>query len=163
MLDWLDPLLKPVRELEWWQALLISVGLFVVMFFGSIGAVAFVLVRLPSTYFQTDHQPAFLWERRHAALRWTALIGKNVFGVLLVVVGIILSLPGVPGQGLLTILIGLMLISFPGKRRLEQKLVSRPGVFQAVNRLRARFGKPPLVLDDQPPARQVSEAEKITL
>jgi len=121
------------------------------------------LVQLPASYFQADHPPAFLWQKRHLALRCTPLIAKNLPGVLLVLIGIILSLPGVPGQGILTILIGVMLLNFPGKRHLEQRLVSRPRVFHAVNRLRARFGRPPLVLDDQFPARQVPEIEKIML
>ena len=47
---------------------------------------------------------------------------------------------------LATILIGLMLIDLPGKRRLERKLVGRPRILRAINRLRKRFGSPPLVL-----------------
>jgi hypothetical protein len=55
--------------------------------------------------------------------------------------------PGVPGQGVLTILLGIMLLDFPGKRALETRIVGRPRVNGAVNALRARFGKPPLILD----------------
>ena len=62
-------------------------------------------------------------------------------------IGIVLSLPGVPGQGLLTILLGIMLLDFPGRRKLEVKILSRPQVFKAINKLRHRFGKPPLKLD----------------
>jgi hypothetical protein len=58
-----------------------------------------------------------------------------------------LSLPGVPGQGILTILLGIMLLDFPGKRRFEYWLVSRPKIFAAINKLRHRFSKPALVLD----------------
>jgi hypothetical protein len=47
----------------------------------------------------------------------------------------------------LTILIGLMLLNFPGKRRLERRLVSRPRILAAINALRAHFGKPALLLD----------------
>jgi UPF0716 family protein affecting phage T7 exclusion len=83
---------------------------------------------------------------RHAALRLTARVGKNVLGVILVVVGIVLVLPGVPGQGMLTILIGLMLLDVPGKRRLERRIVGRRRILKAINRLRKRFGGPPLVL-----------------
>ena len=72
---------------------------------------------------------------------------KNMLGVALVILGIIMSLPGVPGQGLLTILLGLMLLDLPGKRGWEQKLVKRPKVLQTINQLRGKFGKPPLVLD----------------
>jgi UPF0716 family protein affecting phage T7 exclusion len=73
---------------------------------------------------------------RHAALRLTARVGKNVLGVLLDVVGIVLVLPGVPGQGMLTILIGLMLLDVPGKRRLERRIVGRRRILKAINRLR---------------------------
>jgi hypothetical protein len=74
-------------------------------------------------------------------------VGKNIGGILLVALGIVLSLPGVPGQGLLTVLLGIMLLDFPGKHRLEQKLLSRPSIVNAINKLRARFDKKPLELN----------------
>ncbi len=52
---------------------------------------------------------------------------------------------GVPGQGLLMVLIGLMLVDFPGRRRVEKALARRPGILATVNRLRARFSRPPLL------------------
>jgi hypothetical protein len=58
-----------------------------------------------------------------------------------------MSLPGVPGQGILTILLGLIMMDIPGKRPFETGLVKRPKVLQSINRLRERFGKPPLILD----------------
>jgi len=61
--------------------------------------------------------------------------------------GILMSLPGVPGQGLLTILLGIMLLDFPGKRGLEYKLVSKPRVRDAINKLRHKFDKPDLILE----------------
>nr|ALS89658.1 putative transmembrane protein (PGPGW) [uncultured bacterium] len=66
---------------------------------------------------------------------------------MLVVLGVVMSIPGVPGQGILTILLGVMLLDFPGKRNFERKLVTRPQVRNAINKLRHRFGKPELVLD----------------
>jgi hypothetical protein len=58
-----------------------------------------------------------------------------------------MSLPGVPGQGVLTILLGIMLLDLPGKRRLEQKILKQPKVLKKINSLRQKFSKPPLVLD----------------
>jgi hypothetical protein len=84
---------------------------------------------------------------QHPIVRWAGVILKNVLGTLLVLLGLFLSLPGIPGQGLLTILIGVMLLSFPGKRRLERRLVSRPSVLAAINALRAYFGKPAMRLE----------------
>lgn len=129
-----------------WTSVMWGVLIFIVTFTISIAAVSYVIVRLPPTYFQASHSRAFL-VGRHPAMRWSALILKNIFGLFLVLLGMVMSLPGVPGQGVLTILLGLMIMDFPGKRRLEHKLVSRPKVLKAINRLRAKFDRPPIVLD----------------
>jgi hypothetical protein len=117
-----------------------------VTFSVSLAVVSFILVNLPPTYFQQSH-PRDFWLERHASIRWAGVIGKNALGVVLVLLGILMSIPGVPGQGILTVLLGIMLLDFPGKQQLEYKLVSRPKVLQAINRLRHRFSKSPLVLD----------------
>ena len=77
--------------------------------------------------------------------RVTVLRAQNALGLVLIAVGLVMSVPGVPGQGLLTVLIGLMLVDFPGRRRLERALARRRGLLAAMNRIRARFGHPPLL------------------
>jgi len=129
-----------------WQRALLGVVLFLITFSGSLGLVSLILIKLPADYF-CSHYDRQLWSGRAPALRIAAAIGKNVLGILLVMLGIIMSLPGVPGQGLLTILLGVMLVDFPGKDRLERKLLHRPAIRNSIDRLRARFGKPPLLLD----------------
>ena len=146
-MDWLTRQLE-AWGLTWWQVLagvLISAVTFVV----STAVVMFVLVKLPANYFHSSHEREFLVDR-HRALRWAGIIAKNLFGLVLVFSGVVMSLPGVPGQGVLTILLGIMLLDFPGKRDLETKLVGRPKVFRAINHLRAKFDKPPLMLDVEP-------------
>lgn len=128
------------------RGVLFGLLLFVVTFAVNLAIVSFILIKLPASYFQEFHSREF-WTERHPIVRLVAIIGKNVLGVVLVALGVVLSLPGIPGQGLLTILLGIMLLDFPGKRRLELKLVSRPRIFRAINNLRHRFGKPALVLD----------------
>jgi len=129
-----------------WQSVLLGVLLFLVTFSISLAIVCFIMVRIPPDYFHKD-RPRDLWADRHPAVRFLGVFAKNVLGVVLVVLGILLSLPGVPGQGFLTILLGIMLLDFPGKRTLEYKLVSRPQVLKTINKLRHRFGKPSLVLE----------------
>lgn len=129
-----------------WQSVLLAVLLFLVTFTISLAIVSFIMVRIPADYFQKD-RPRDLWSDKHPAVRFLAVFAKNLLGVALVVLGILMSIPGVPGQGILTILLGIMLVDFPGKRNLEYKLVSRPQVRNAINKLRHRFGKPSLVLD----------------
>jgi len=129
-----------------WSRVLFGVLVFLITFTTSLGIVSLILVKLPADYF-CSHYDRKLWRERSPALRITAHVGKNVLGALLIVLGIIMSLPGVPGQGLLTILLGVMLVDFPGKDRLERKLLHRPSIRKSIDKLRARFGKPPLQLD----------------
>jgi hypothetical protein len=128
------------------RGVILGVALFAVTFAGSLGIISFILVKVPSTYFQQSH-PRKFWVERHPVIRWAGLIAKNLLGVVLVLLGILMSIPGVPGQGILTILLGVMLLDFPGRRQLEHKLVSRPMILEKINRLRHKFSKPPLVLD----------------
>jgi hypothetical protein len=129
-----------------WQSALIGVLLFLVTFAVSLAIVSVIMVKIPADYFRKD-RPRELWADKHPAVRFLGIFAKNLLGVVLVVLGIIMSLPGVPGQGILTILLGVMLLDFPGKRELEYRLVSRPRVFNAINKLRHRFGKESLVLE----------------
>jgi hypothetical protein len=128
-----------LRDLLW------VVAVFLATFVLSLAVVSWLLVLLPATYFvERDRRP--FWVGQPPVVRWSGLIAKNLLGAALVAGGVVLSLPGIPGQGLLTILIGVMLLDFPGKRKLERKIVGMPRVLRTINRLRARFGKPPLVL-----------------
>lgn len=144
MIDWLTQTIHG-WGLTWGQVLL-GVGASVIMFVVSTAVVSFVLVKLPANYFHSSHDREFMVER-HPVLRAVGIAAKNVFGFVLVVLGVIMAVPGVPGPGVLSILLGIMLLDFPGKRTLETRIVSRPRVNDAVNTLRARFGKPPLMLD----------------
>jgi hypothetical protein len=127
------------------RGLLWGVAIFLVTFTVSIAITVVVLIKLPATYFKAEHGREF-WVERHPVLRWGGLVGKNLLGVFLVLLGIVMLIG--PGQGLLTILLGVMLLDFPGKRALELKLVSRPKVLDAINRLRRKFDRPPLQLDE---------------
>jgi hypothetical protein len=73
------------------------------------------------------------------------LIGRNLLGYVFIVAGILMLVT--PGQGMLTILIGLTLVNFPRKYRLERWIVSRRPVLRSVNWLRRRAGCPPLSLE----------------
>ncbi len=138
-------ILRYLEALSMSQKALFALCAFALTFIASLAAVIAVLVRIPPGYFRKNYVSPLA--SQHRVIRWTGTIVKNVLGALLIVLGLLLSLPGVPGQGLLTILIGVMLLNFPGKRRLERWLISRPSVLATINSLRARFDKPPLVLE----------------
>ncbi|HVT09824.1 MAG TPA: hypothetical protein VHO67_20320 [Polyangia bacterium] len=125
-----------------WWGLAISAGAAIVSFI----VVVAIVVSWPADRFNAEGDTRPVRQRPlivHALL----VIAKNLGGALLVALGLIMAVPGVPGQGLLTAVIGLSLISFPGKRRLERRLMRRPLLLRAVNRLRARFHRPDLLVD----------------
>ena len=122
--------------------LLSAGGLFLASVVISCLLIAVVLVILPPTFFLDSHCRD-LWVDRHRAIRFAGRVAKNAFGILLIAFGVFLSVPGVPGQGILTILVGLVLVDLPGKRKWERKLLSLPSIESTVTRLRRRFGKPP--------------------
>src|SRR5262245_47208371 len=128
-----------------WHLIALSVGLAVTMAAISLVIVGFVLARLPADYFVNPDARRPI--DRHPVLKALFVIVRNAVGYFLIALGAVLSLPGVPGQGLLTILMGVMLIDFPGKHRLERWLIRRRTVLNNVNRLRARCGQPPLLVE----------------
>ena len=118
-------------------------ALSLVSFVGSLIAIPWILIRLPPNYFDERYPRAWL-RNHHPILRLAAHVVKNAAGVIFILGG--LAMLVLPGQGLLTIVIGVSLLDFPGKRVFERRLLSRPMVLQAINRLRQRFGRPPLAL-----------------
>lgn len=129
-----------------WGGIALGVGLFLASLLLSFLAIGIVMVKIPANYFSSHYKQDFL-PGSHWTVRWGATIAKNIAGVLLIILGLLLSLPGVPGQGILTILLGLIFLDIPGKRPLEARIIKRPTVRDAINNLRARYGKPELVLD----------------
>lgn len=129
-----------------WRKVLLGAGIFVVSFLANLGIVSWILVKLPADHFSKSRKTKF-WAGPRPWLHAAKVIGKNIGGILLVALGVVLSLPGVPGQGLLTVLLGIMLLDFPGRHRLEQKLLSKPSIVNSINKLRGRFGKKPLQLN----------------
>ncbi|MEX0958641.1 MAG: PGPGW domain-containing protein [Burkholderiales bacterium] len=136
MIEWL----QDNETLLWWMGL----GS-VVAFAVSLVAVYGLLVLLPADYFRQEKSRPKPFGQRHPVLRWAVRIVKNLIGVVLFVAGILMLF--LPGQGLLTILVAVMLLNFPGKYRLERWLVTRSGVRRSIDWLRLKAGRQPLVVD----------------
>ena len=111
----------------------------VTMFLLTPLAATWIVVRLPKHYFVSKKRNPSRWPRKYPKLRPIALVAKNVLGLVLVVSGLVMLV--VPGQGLLTLAAGLLLMNFPGKYRLERWLATRPPVWRAINWLRRRAGR----------------------
>ncbi|MDY6823856.1 MAG: hypothetical protein SWH68_08705 [Thermodesulfobacteriota bacterium] len=134
MLEWL----QHNETLLWWLA-----GGSVVTFFGTLILVPWLIVHIPEDYFFHHKRRKLPWAGRHPAVRIVFIVCKNLLGCLFVAAGVLMLM--LPGQGLLTIVLGGMLMDFPGKYKLERWAVSRGPVLKAINRLRARANRPPII------------------
>lgn len=116
----------------------------VVTIIASYGLIVIGMIKIPADYFSSTYVRKINHDK-HFSIRWAAFIAKNTIGFILILAGIIMLFT--PGPGVPTILLGLIMMDIPGKRPLEAKLIQRPMVLSAVNDLRAKYNKPPLVMD----------------
>ncbi len=100
-----------------------------------------IVARMREDYWVREKLPT---EWRHPVLRMCALVFKNVLGTILIVAGIAMIV--LPGPGSLTILVGLSLVNFPGKREMELRIIRIGPVRTAVQWLRKKVGRPPLLI-----------------
>jgi hypothetical protein len=112
------------------------------MFVGALILVPLAIVRLPADYFAPPKRDKRRARWRRPVLRAFWLAGKNFLGGVLVLAG--LAMLFLPGQGILTLLLGVSLMDFPGKYRLERWIATRRPVIAAINGLRRRSGAAPL-------------------
>ena len=103
-----------------------------------------LVIYLPSDYFTREKHVSIV---SNQFLRILLRILKNIFGVIALLIGFVMLIG--PGQGLLTILVGVILCDFPRKRRVERKLIGRPALLNAANKFRARYKRPPILLNDE--------------
>jgi purine-cytosine permease-like protein len=121
-------------------------GLSVLMFVVTLVIFPLVIIYLPEDYFVRDRRDPAHQIRRHPAVWLSLIVLKNIFGAALILAGIAMLV--LPGQGLLTILIGITLVNFPGKYTFERRIVSRPSVARTLNRIRESAGRARLELPE---------------
>ena len=114
----------------------------ILIFIISILGISWFVAQIPEDYFLSSKRKPSKWQEQKPILRLAVLFGKNIIGVSLIIGGLLMLV--LPGQGLLTIVTGLLLINYPGKYKLEQKLVAIPSVFKALNWIRVKANKSPL-------------------
>lgn len=145
-MDWIEQTWEWIRERETlftWVGSLSLLTLIVSAIF-----VPIFIRRMPSDYFLESDIKTEEYRQQHPGLRILFHLLKNLVGGILLLGGILMIVT--PGQGVLTMMIGLMLMDFPGKRTLEIRLVSLKPINKAINWIRAKADKPPLELPESP-------------
>ncbi len=115
-----------------------TISFFIFIF--SLISIKWLAAQIPTNYFIDRDDSEF--KKTYRFLWLISIIIKNLIGYTLIFGGVLMLV--LPGQGLFTIFIGLILSSYPGKYRLERKLIAIPGILKTVNWLRKKSNKDPL-------------------
>ena len=119
-----------------------SLSIFILII--SVFMMVLIISFLPEDYFKSENRNLIssVQNSRYPLLKLLVLITKNFFGVLLLLSGILMLV--LPGQGILTIITGLVFMDYPGKYKFERKLLRQKGVINSINWIRSRLSKPSL-------------------
>jgi hypothetical protein len=112
------------------------------MFLGTLVGLGVMVVRFSPDHFvsQNDRHPIIPMDSRWVFMSY--LIFKNLVGIFFILAGLVMLV--LPGQGLISLIVGLSLTNFPGRHRLVRSIVRRQNVLKTANWLRRKFDRPPL-------------------
>jgi hypothetical protein len=117
-----------------------SISLFIFLF--SLLTIKWLVALIPEDYFINKRVSKI---RSINPLLWYIfLIIKNIIGYSLILGGVMMLV--LPGQGIFTIIIGLMLSNYPGKYSIERRFIAIPSILKSINWLRRKSNKPPINL-----------------
>ncbi|HIJ56708.1 MAG TPA: hypothetical protein HPQ03_11370 [Deltaproteobacteria bacterium] len=136
----MTPILEWFRNYEvliWWTG-----AASVLMFLGSLCTIPIILIKIPADYFSSLETNSRINIRDLSFFRLLYLIFKNTVGIAFILAGLIMLL--LPGQGILTIIVGMCLLDFPGKYRLVRNIIRNKTILVTINKLRSKADKPPI-------------------
>lgn len=114
----------------------------ILAFFATIIFVPLMILRIPADYFENETTPSLKKMQIPKFLNISFLVLKNILGLILFLGGFMMLFT--PGQGILSMIIGLSLTNFPGKRSLERRLIANKKIFSIINAVRKKGGVIPL-------------------
>jgi len=113
-----------------------------VIFLVSLLSIGRLVSLIPSDYFINRKESKF---KLNYPVAWLiSAVIKNIFGYILIFGGILMLI--LPGQGLITIFVGLLLSNYPGKYSIEKRIIATPKILKSINWLRKRSNEPPLII-----------------
>jgi hypothetical protein len=122
-------------------------ALSIVLFIASLLGIPWLIARLPVDYFSERPDRPSLLRMEDPRIVLLLKILKNALGALLLFAG--LAMLVLPGQGIITLLVAVVLLDLPGKRRVLARIARKPRIAHALNAVRERAGEPPLEFDPE--------------
>ena len=113
------------------------------IFIFSLVSIKWLVALIPIDYFVYKKNSKF--KTKYPFTWLISMIIKNIIGYLLIVGGILMLV--LPGQGLFTIFIGLMMSNYPGKYYIEKKIIAIPSILKTINWLRKQSNKEPIIIN----------------
>jgi hypothetical protein len=107
----------------------------------SILFIPWFIGKLPVDYFLNVQKSSS--SSNFSAIKAPLLVLRSLLGIVLVIAGVLMLF--LPGQGILTILIGLLCMSFPGKQRLINYLLGKKSLKTCLNWTRRKMSRPPFL------------------
>lgn len=125
------------------QIFLYISGLSTIFFLLSLMGLSWLISIIPHNYF-VDKKRVSLIKMKNPLIWLPIIIIKNSIGLVLILCGILMLI--LPGQGVLTIITGLIFLDYPGKFRFERSLVRNKLILNSMNWIRRKLDKPDLII-----------------
>lgn len=114
----------------------------IIGFIGSLVLIPWIAIQIPSDYFSHKKRQKYQWHNYPPIVRLVFILLKNILGVIFIIGGVVMLI--LPGQGILTIILGLLFTDFPYKYKVESWIIKHPVVLRSVNHLRVKVKRSPL-------------------
>ena len=138
LLEQIIDLVDEYKSVIFWLSLLSFL-----IFIFSLVSIKWLVALIPIDYFVYKKNSKF--KTKYPFTWLISMIIKNIIGYLLIVGGILMLV--LPGQGLFTIFIGLMMSNYPGKYYIEKKIIAIPSILKTINWLRKQSNKEPIIIN----------------
>ena len=134
ILEWIR-----IHEIALWWISALSMATFT----GTLIIIPILVIRIPTDYFRRKKQKSEPCHKNHyTIICFIGLVLKNLFGIVFILAGTAMLF--LPGQGFITILIGVMMLNFPGKFKLQLRIVQQPTILRTINWMRTKADRPAL-------------------
>ena len=152
--------MAPVAVAAWWKGVSGSLlgflsrnggrlellgALSILTFLGSLLVIPWLILRMKPDYFIRHRRDVLERHRRHPVLATVIFFIRNISGMILLTAGVVMLV--LPGQGLLTMLIGFSFLDFPGKNKLLDKIIQNRRVRQSLNWIRKKGGREEFIFE----------------